>query len=187
MPDASKTITFIALVTDEALATNEKRFTFDINPALDITTATLPDADENIPYSHQLAATGGTGGPIWSDKNGDLASTGLTLSASGLLSGTPTVYGEIGFTARVQDQVGAETEQPLLLNIAPFIICGDADNDGIVNLLDIVYLIDWKYKSGPAPVFEESCDVNSDSTVDILDIIYMIDFKFKGGPAPVCP
>jgi len=187
MPDASKTITFVAMVTDEALATNEKRFTFDINPALDITTATLPDADENTPYSHQLAATGGTGGPTWSDKNGDLASTGLALSASGLLSGTPTVYGEIGFTARVQDQVGAEAEKPLTLSIAPYFICGDADDDGIVNLLDIVYLIDWKYKSGPAPLFEESSDVNSDSTVDILDIIYMIDFKFKGGPAPVCP
>jgi hypothetical protein len=64
--------------------------------------------------------------------------------------------------------------------------CADVDSNGDLNLLDIVYLIDWKFKDGPLPVYMNSSDVNGDSAVDILDIVYMIDWKFKDGPAPTC-
>ncbi len=55
-----------------------------------------------------------------------------------------------------------------------------------VNILDIVYLIDYKYKSGAAPVPYALCsgDVNCDCLVNILDIIYLINYKYKSGPAP---
>lgn len=39
-------------------------------------------------------------------------------------------------------------------------ICGDTDGDRLINILDIVYLINYKYKSGPAPDPLESADVN---------------------------
>ncbi len=55
-----------------------------------------------------------------------------------------------------------------------------------VDILDIIYLIDHKFKDGPAPDPIESADVNNDGLVDILDIIYLIDFKFKEGPEPAC-
>jgi len=63
---------------------------------------------------------------------------------------------------------------------------GDATGDGIINILDIVYLIDFKFKGGPAPAPYPLCqgDPNCDCVVNILDIVYLIDFKFKGGPAP---
>lgn len=63
---------------------------------------------------------------------------------------------------------------------------GDADNSTAINILDIVYLIDYKQKGGPAPVPYNICsgDVNCDCTVDILDIIYLIDYKQKSGPPP---
>ncbi len=65
-------------------------------------------------------------------------------------------------------------------------LCGDVTNDALINILDIIYLIDFKFKGGPAPAVMESADVNGDSLVNILDIIYLIDFKFKGGPEPDC-
>lgn len=65
-------------------------------------------------------------------------------------------------------------------------ICGDADNSGEVNVLDIIYLIDYKFKDGPAPEIMEAADVNADTHVDILDILYMIEFKYKDGPEPAC-
>ncbi len=64
--------------------------------------------------------------------------------------------------------------------------CGDVNNDGIINILDIVFLINYEYKSGPAPEQMLSADVNSDDDIDITDIVYLIDFKYKGGPDPNC-
>ena len=54
-------------------------------------------------------------------------------------------------------------------------------------MLDIVFLINYKYKSGPAPDPLESADVNHDLDINILDIVYLINYKYKGGPEPDCP
>ncbi len=66
-------------------------------------------------------------------------------------------------------------------------ICGDANYDELVNILDVVFLINYKYKSGPAPLYLDAADVNNDLAINILDIVYLINFKYKGGPVPVCP
>ncbi len=66
-------------------------------------------------------------------------------------------------------------------------ICGDVDGDELVNILDIVYLINYKYKGGPAPDPEESGDVDGTPPVNILDVVYLINYKYKQGPDPVCP
>jgi len=87
---------------------------------------------------------------------------------------------------QVKDEMDVESAWSDPLNVVVF-TCGDANEDGTVNILDIIMLIDYKFKGGNAPTILESADVNHDSTVNILDIILLIDFKFKGGPAPVCP
>lgn len=65
-------------------------------------------------------------------------------------------------------------------------INGDVDRNEIINLLDILYLIDFKFKDGPQPYPLYAADANCDLTINLLDILYLIDFKFKEGPAP-CP
>jgi len=65
-------------------------------------------------------------------------------------------------------------------------LCGDINNDEMVDILDIVYLINYRYKVGPAPVSMNDADVNHDGNVDILDIVYLINFKYKAGPEPDC-
>ena len=67
------------------------------------------------------------------------------------------------------------------------IFCGDLNGDQTINILDIILLIDYKFKGGPAPDPLGAADVNGDLTVNILDIVYLIDYKFKGGPVPECP
>ena len=64
--------------------------------------------------------------------------------------------------------------------------CGDLDGNDMVDILDIIMFIDYKFKGGPDPESLWAADVNADGAVDILDITYMIDFKFKGGPEPAC-
>ncbi|HEX5426331.1 MAG TPA: putative Ig domain-containing protein [Candidatus Acidoferrales bacterium] len=54
------------------------------------TTSPLPDGAEGTPYSEQFSASGGTSPYAWSVASGSTLPAGLTLSATGLLSGTPT-------------------------------------------------------------------------------------------------
>jgi hypothetical protein len=65
-------------------------------------------------------------------------------------------------------------------------LCGDANDDKAIDILDIVYLINYKYKNGPDPINMGMADVDSDGLVNILDIVYLINFKYKGGPEPNC-
>ncbi len=71
-----------------------------------------------------------------------------------------------------------------LIEILPF-AKGDCNNDGAIDILDILMLINYKFKGGPAPDLYQG-DINCDDYIDILDIIYLINYKFKGGPAPDC-
>jgi hypothetical protein len=65
--------------------------TFVANPVtLAITTTTLPAGATSTGYSYQLTSTGGTGVITWSLGAGSLTGTGLSLSNTGLISGTPT-------------------------------------------------------------------------------------------------
>jgi hypothetical protein len=63
---------------------------------------------------------------------------------------------------------------------------GDGYADGICNIDDIVYMIDYVLKSGPAPVpFDDQGDVNCDGEANITDIVYLIDYLLKNGPYPI--
>lgn len=67
--------------------------------------------------------------------------------------------------------------------------CGDADANGIVNISDAVYLINYIFAGGPAPIPLDMGDVDCNGHVTISDIVYMVNYIFKGGPAPCqfCP
>src|SRR5215469_11597506 len=67
-----------------------------------ITTTSLPDGQVGVAYSASLAASGGTKAYSWSILSGSLPS-GLTLDASGEISGTPTTQGTSSLTIQVQD------------------------------------------------------------------------------------
>lgn len=75
-------------------------------------------------YDAQLEATGRLGAAAWSDKNGDLNGTWLTLSGGGRLAGTPLTTASLQFTARVEDAAGAPAEKLLtvIINAAPQIV-----------------------------------------------------------------
>jgi len=65
-------------------------------------------------------------------------------------------------------------------------LCGDANNDGTVNILDITFLISFLYKEGPVPESDWASDPNGDGTVNILDITSLISYLYKDGSAPMC-
>jgi hypothetical protein len=66
-------------------------------------------------------------------------------------------------------------------------LCGDTNGDGIIDLEDVLYLISYLYKSGPAPVPLEAGDADNNGTVELGDVLYLISYLYKGGPTPGSP
>jgi hypothetical protein len=66
---------------------------------------------------------------------------------------------------------------------APF-VCGDADGSGGVNISDAVFIINYVFVGGNAPVPFESGDTNCDGSVNVSDAVSIINFVFVGGNAP---
>jgi hypothetical protein len=77
---------------------------------LTLTTTTLAEATVNTAYSATLAATGGVAPYNFILANGAALPAGLTLSAAGGISGTPTTAGTTAFTVNVTD---SSTPTPL--------------------------------------------------------------------------
>lgn len=61
---------------------------------------------------------------------------------------------------------------------------GDANNDGTINVGDVVFLINYIFKGGPAPVHFAKADVNCDAHINVADAVYLINYIFKSGLTP---
>lgn len=85
-----------------------------------------------------------------------------------------------------------ETAQPLPFEIVNYgrdytvvWLNGDVTSDGSINAGDILYIVNWIFKSGPQPPFCSGLgDVDCSGTCTSADIIQVINFAFKSGPAP---
>jgi hypothetical protein len=64
---------------------------------------------------------------------------------------------------------------------------GDVNRDGVIDVGDIVYLINYLYRLGSAPLPDWVGDTNCDGVTDIGDAVFLINYLFKSGPPPECP
>jgi hypothetical protein len=65
-------------------------------------------------------------------------------------------------------------------------VAGDANDDDNLDVGDAVFLINYIFKNGSAPVCGRSADANNDCDVDVGDAVYIVHHIFKDGPAPNC-
>jgi hypothetical protein len=91
---------------------------------------------------------------------------------------------EVKVIAKDENGVFSVWSDPLLVDM--YVLHGDATGDGVINLGDVVYLISYLYKSGPAPVPLPAGDVNCDGGVALGDVVYLISHLYKNGPPPPC-
>ncbi len=61
---------------------------------------------------------------------------------------------------------------------------GDVNMDLQISVSDVVFLVNYLFRGGPAPTPSFLGDVDCSGAVEVSDVIYLVSFLFKGGPAP---
>jgi hypothetical protein len=64
---------------------------------------------------------------------------------------------------------------------------GDCNADCVIDVGDLVFLLNYLYKGGPAPVPLEIADLNCDGMVELGDPIVLIHYLYLGQELPECP
>jgi hypothetical protein len=127
-PTASGIFAFSISLTDTSVPAPSiavRNLSITIATPLIITTTSLADGVVGFPYTQALSATGGNANYTWTLGSGTLPA-GLSLSVSGVVSGTPTaVTPGTSFTVQVQDTGTPQQTRAQLLSIrvaAPLVI-----------------------------------------------------------------
>ena len=52
---------------------------------------------------------------------------------------------------------------------------GDADNDGLINIMDVTVIINYILNKNPSPFSFNNADVNGDGFINMLDVTEIIN------------
>ncbi len=122
MPDADAITNFSIKVTDEdEHVSASPTLSLVVNPALAISTTSLPDGAIGVPYGTRLAATGGIAPYSWALSGGSWPGWANLDSTTGIIHGIPDSADTSTFTVEVTDNLtahGASDTQELSLSIA---------------------------------------------------------------------
>jgi hypothetical protein len=67
-------------------------------------------------------------------------------------------------------------------------LCGDCNEDGMINVVDIVYLMNYCFLGGPPPGNLDSAETDGYEFLNIRDAVYLVNYLFWEGPPPTnCP
>jgi hypothetical protein len=137
VPSVPGFYSFVVKVTDNTSPTSlesVKAFSLTIEApgSITIQQEVLPDAVQNHLYETTLSAVGGATSYTWSVSSGSLP-PGISLAADGMISGTPTNYGDWGFIVEVTDGTLTNTK-PLDIKVIPeLVIATQTIPDALLN------------------------------------------------------
>jgi hypothetical protein len=97
--------------------------------------------------------------PIWDSTMQEYTVTGSYPSTSGSLS----LMGQVPF-------IGHRS--------------GDANADGLVNIADVTFLVQYVFRGGMPPRLIDAADANCDGKVNVGDAVYLAKFIYGIGPSP---
>jgi len=146
-----------------------------VNPALAIATDTLSSATLGEYYSTTLSAVGGVAARTWSLDGGYLP-PGLTLTATGEISGTPVAAAQAEFTVRVSDSSGAAI-RTLRLDAVP--------SGGFVNDPDLI--LHYTFDEGSGVRVWDAAPAGFNHATDVPGAHWVADGRFGGAYGPANP
>ncbi len=117
--DAGKTMYGYDTPGDETIEAEDIagiQYFYDLT-TVNITSRLLPDAEEGTPYSDTLVATSGVTPYSWAVRGSPTLPPGLSLSSSGVISGTPTTPGVYCFNVRVTDNSSDKDSQAFFIKV----------------------------------------------------------------------
>jgi uncharacterized protein (TIGR03437 family) len=115
-PSSTGTFGFLLTLTDQNQTQTQFQYSITINPQPTFSTSSpLPNGPVGVPYSQQIVATGGTPPYVFSMSGNP---PGITITESGVLSGTPTQAGTFSFNIGVSDSVHAQIVSPFQVTFA---------------------------------------------------------------------
>jgi len=82
----------------------------------------------------------------------------------------PTINGNLFGEVHVHNEISTVNGR-----VTVDLISGDVNDDDVLNLLDILFLVSYLYNNGPDPVPFESGDYNVDEAVNLLDVLNLIE------------
>ncbi len=145
--------------------------------AADINPSSLTVNDTILPQTTELLENySGFVGEVW---KADIAVKGF-IEGYGLIWGTV----ELPYVVAGEWDDGEPFEVSGTVKITGH-KAGDLNYDGQVNVLDIMFLVDYKFRAGPPPEPLEAADFDCDERVNVLDVLYLIDFEYRDGPEPM--
>jgi len=115
-PSAASSSTFTVTVTDATGRSASAELSLRVSDPLAVSTATLPAGTVGVAYEQTLAATGGATPLVWSVAEGVLPG-GVSLSAGGVVSGTPSIAGDSVVTVKATDSVGRTATAELTISV----------------------------------------------------------------------
>lgn len=63
-------------------------------------------------------------------------------------------------------------------------LCADVNEDGFINVLDIITLVNYIMGGSPGPFNMEAADINADDTINILDVISLVNIIMQAPGIP---
>ena len=63
---------------------------------------------------------------------------------------------------------------------------GDVNDDGVLDLSDVVYALNCLFKGGPPPNPISVGDCNCSGGFELGDVVFLLNYLFKNGPLPCC-
>jgi len=123
---------FTVSATSGTLSSQKSFSIVAVRPVVIVTTASLPRAVTGTAYSQTLTADGGVGTVSWSIGSGALPAGLALASATGTLSGTPTVAGTYEFTVLAASDTLSDTRKLMLTITAQVAITSASPRRGAV-------------------------------------------------------
>jgi hypothetical protein len=119
--------------------------------------------------------------------NPAIADYHLLLTSPCIDAGHPdSIYNDPDGSRNDMGAFGGPGAADWVIRPLPTYLRGDANGDGMINAADVVYLINYLFIHGPAPVPLAAGDATCDGVVDASDVVYLINYLFVSGPAPGC-